>query len=369
MTAPGACLRNFSADIFVSKDTQTLIESGNNPSLPAIDPSEDETVIPNVLSFEATPMYRATSDGELKEWDNSSPEPPSVVELSFTFVDDSSAQRFRTQDEWNRLATAPRDEEPAARSHVHPQHRHREMISPRKISRNLRGLALPMTIIAVAGLALLLVGLLTVLTLERKTARSYSDAARADLAVESGLAVALGTLTEIAKRDDSLVFRLEDPTNPTVNASERPLGFREQFFTYGAIFEDDAWKVTPLFSAADSITAGNRRIDTLPLRNALDDYITSENPSLPGNTANPLFNLAESRSMTKISPGQNGRKFPAKQVTTRITRSGTPTGWKILEGASMAASQEHCPVVTVSAWRSFRYLVSSGTPRPPKPTL
>ena len=64
------------------------------------------------------------------------------------------------------------------------------------------GIALPMTIIAVAGLTLLLVGLMTVLTLERKTARSYSDAARADLAVESGLAVTIAQITNFLNRQD-----------------------------------------------------------------------------------------------------------------------------------------------------------------------
>ena len=64
------------------------------------------------------------------------------------------------------------------------------------------GFALPMTVIAVAGLTLLLIGLLTVLSLERKTARSYSDAARADLAVESGLAVALAQITEFLNSPD-----------------------------------------------------------------------------------------------------------------------------------------------------------------------
>lgn len=59
-----------------------------------------------------------------------------------------------------------------------------------------------MTIIAVAGLTLLLIGLMTVLTLERKTARSYSDSARADLAAESGLAVATGQIAGFLKRTD-----------------------------------------------------------------------------------------------------------------------------------------------------------------------
>ncbi|QTN32986.1 hypothetical protein HZ994_11855 [Akkermansiaceae bacterium] len=136
-----------------------------------------------------------------------------------------------------------------------------------------KGFALPMTIIAVAGLTLLLIGLLTVLTLERKTARSYSDSARAELALESGLAIALGKLGEIARRDDSLVFRLDDPATPTVPSTERPLGYREQFFTYGATFGKDlgnpsrfSWTAVPLFSGSDPSTIS---------------------PPVPGDTASP----------------------------------------------------------------------------------
>jgi hypothetical protein len=59
-----------------------------------------------------------------------------------------------------------------------------------------------MTILAIAGLSLLLIGLLTVLSLESKTARSYSDSARADLAVESGLAVAIEQITAFLNRTE-----------------------------------------------------------------------------------------------------------------------------------------------------------------------
>ncbi|MBC7980726.1 MAG: pilus assembly PilX N-terminal domain-containing protein [Armatimonadetes bacterium] len=138
-----------------------------------------------------------------------------------------------------------------------------------------RGFALPMTIIAVAGLTLLLVGLITVLSLERKTARSYSDAARADLAVESGLATALASVTEITKSDDTIVFRLEDPVEPKPSAptSERPLGYREQFFTYGAKFKNGAWLGIPLFSGAAQTPIGNDRINTQPLVSSLTTFI------------------------------------------------------------------------------------------------
>ena len=140
------------------------------------------------------------------------------------------------------------------------------------------GFALPMTIIAVAGLTLLLIGLMTVLTLERKTARSYSDSARADLAVESGLANALGLITEVAARDDSLVFRLEDPLQPTVPSTERPLGFREQFFTYGAVFENGAWRGIPLFSGAPGASLGSGQINAQTLGTALSTYVPDAIP-------------------------------------------------------------------------------------------
>ncbi len=140
------------------------------------------------------------------------------------------------------------------------------------------GIALPMTIIAIAGLALLLIGLLTVLTLERKTARSYSDAARAELAVESGLATALATLTEVAKRDDTIVFRIEDPTVPTVPSSERPLGFREQFFTYGAIFETGAWRAIPFFSGASETSVGTSELQANILIPSLTAYSADASP-------------------------------------------------------------------------------------------
>ncbi|MGJ8643674.1 MAG: hypothetical protein ACSHX9_09720 [Luteolibacter sp.] len=138
-----------------------------------------------------------------------------------------------------------------------------------------RGLALPMTIIAIAALILLVIGLITVLTLERKTARSYSDAARADLAVESGLAVALGSLTEIAKLDDAIVFRIEDPIDPQIadTENERPLGYREQFFTYGAIYEDENWRGLPLFSGGLEQSLGADKIDLSLLGTSLDNYV------------------------------------------------------------------------------------------------
>jgi hypothetical protein len=134
-----------------------------------------------------------------------------------------------------------------------------------KMSR-CRGFALPMTVMAIAGMMLLLVGLLSVLSLERKTARSYSDATRAEMAVESGLADAIATLGPIAGRDDSLVFRFDDPDQPVI-AAEGNQPSREQFFTFGAMFDGQAgnWRVLPFVSGLMEYRAGSRAIDATQL--------------------------------------------------------------------------------------------------------
>ncbi len=143
------------------------------------------------------------------------------------------------------------------------------------------GIALPMTLLSIGALLLLLVGMLTILGLERKTARSYSDATRAELALESGLAHALSLLSEISCRDDALVFRIDDPEQPTLASDQRPLGYREQFFTYAAIFENDAWQAIPLFSNSPRHTLGDRQINARELSSNLTQYTASAQTLTP----------------------------------------------------------------------------------------
>ncbi|MES2982319.1 MAG: hypothetical protein V4727_08395 [Verrucomicrobiota bacterium] len=144
-----------------------------------------------------------------------------------------------------------------------------------------QGIALPMTLMSIGALLLLLVGMLTILGLEGKTARSYSDATRAELALESGLATALAVISEISCRDDSLVFRIDDPVQPNIASDQRPLGSREQFFTYGAIFENNAWQAIPLFSNAQRQSLGARQIDARELRPQLSEYAASAQILIP----------------------------------------------------------------------------------------
>lgn len=115
-----------------------------------------------------------------------------------------------------------------------------------------KAFALPLTILAIVSLLILLIGLIAMASLERKTARSYSDATRAEMALNSGLSDAISTLSEVALRDDTLVFRLEDPTNPVILANQTVPIDRAQFFTCGAIFNPvtNTWRTIPFFSGA-----------------------------------------------------------------------------------------------------------------------
>lgn len=96
------------------EETQTLIEdsvSTSDPAFPASTPDEGEPIVHNILGFQAIPRFRDPADGELKDWDASEVESPSVIELRITFVEESAAQRYKTQADWDRLATSPRDNE------------------------------------------------------------------------------------------------------------------------------------------------------------------------------------------------------------------------------------------------------------------
>ncbi len=150
-----------------------------------------------------------------------------------------------------------------------------------------RGFALPMTILAIAGLMLMLVGLLSLMILERKTARSYSDAARADMALQSGLADAIATISPIASRDDTLVFRIDDPKTPLL-AATATTPEREQFFTFGAQFDNTkkSWRVLPFVSGLKEVTAGTGVLDATAITAALTTYATDWTSRLTKNERN-----------------------------------------------------------------------------------
>lgn len=137
------------------------------------------------------------------------------------------------------------------------------------------GFTLTVTLLGVAGLFLLLLALMSITTLERKSSRSYSDSTRAELALESGLAHAISILGKVASRDDSLVFRIDDPNHPLIPTENRPLGFRESFLTYAAVFENHEWQLVPLFSEGLRKAAIAGQIDARGLNDDVTRYLES----------------------------------------------------------------------------------------------
>lgn len=93
------------------EQTQALLEAPASPVLPTADISSDEAIIDNILSFQARPKFADTTSGELTDWDENSTQPPSAIELTIRFIDESSARRFTSESDWNRLASSPTESE------------------------------------------------------------------------------------------------------------------------------------------------------------------------------------------------------------------------------------------------------------------
>jgi type II secretory pathway pseudopilin PulG len=91
--------------------TQTFLETAGTPAFPAADPTLDEAIVANVIGFTAKPRSYSGTPPVLTDWTATSPQQPSVIELTIRFIDDSTAQRFKTRAEWDRLATSPRENE------------------------------------------------------------------------------------------------------------------------------------------------------------------------------------------------------------------------------------------------------------------
>ena len=69
------------------------------------------------------------------------------------------------------------------------------------------GFTLPMVLVAMAGLLVLLAGLMVMVGLERQSARAHADGYRAELAARSGLAEVGTLLREFSANDEYVVFR------------------------------------------------------------------------------------------------------------------------------------------------------------------
>jgi prepilin-type N-terminal cleavage/methylation domain-containing protein len=87
--------------------TQQLLDAAGGPAFPQIDINADEPIFENVLSFQARPKFFNPSTGIQEDWTLASPLPPSSVELTIRFIDESTSRRFKAEGDWNRLASTP----------------------------------------------------------------------------------------------------------------------------------------------------------------------------------------------------------------------------------------------------------------------
>jgi type II secretory pathway pseudopilin PulG len=92
-------------------ETQALLDAGAAPPFPEPAPELDEFVVENVLAFELDLQFSDPVTVEWREWNVDSPEPPGRMIVRLRFLDHAIASRFTTEAEWNRLATAPSNEE------------------------------------------------------------------------------------------------------------------------------------------------------------------------------------------------------------------------------------------------------------------
>ena len=90
--------------------TQTFLETAGTPAFPAA-AALDEPIVANVIGFTAKPRFYSGLPPVLTDWTATSPQPPSLIELNIRFIDDSTARRFKTRAEWDRIATSPRENE------------------------------------------------------------------------------------------------------------------------------------------------------------------------------------------------------------------------------------------------------------------
>lgn len=93
------------------EETQIFLQTLGTPPFPSDRPDLDEAIVANVIGFIVKPRFYSGSPPVLEDWKTTSPEPPSIIEMTIRFIDDSSAQRFRTRADWDRLADSPTNAE------------------------------------------------------------------------------------------------------------------------------------------------------------------------------------------------------------------------------------------------------------------
>lgn len=102
-----------------AEDTQKLLALGEAAPFPTYDANADEPLVYNVVSFMIKPTLRDDS-GDWREWTAKDPKAPERLQLTLDLIDDTTAQRFASKDDWVILSasTDPKQRE-AIRSFTH----------------------------------------------------------------------------------------------------------------------------------------------------------------------------------------------------------------------------------------------------------
>lgn len=125
-----------------------------------------------------------------------------------------------------------------------------------EVGRIFRGFTLPVVLVAMTGLLVLLLGLVTIVGLERRSSKAHADGFRAELAARSALSEVKVLLSEYTANDEFVVFNapieltFDDNGNGEIEAKET----RVRPYPFIARAEEDggslAFGYEPLFSAS-----------------------------------------------------------------------------------------------------------------------
>ncbi len=116
------------------------------------------------------------------------------------------------------------------------------------------GFALPAILVVVGALLILAVGILLVASIERNTARSFSDRQRAELAARAGFEDIKGVLTQEAANDDFLI--LQGMLPPATGSTKEPIPYL--YLARGSGGDGAlSYRYLPLFSTATTPAPGN----------------------------------------------------------------------------------------------------------------
>ncbi len=116
------------------------------------------------------------------------------------------------------------------------------------------GFALPIVLVSVAGLVILLIGMMALVQTERGTATKFSHSYRAELAAKSALAEVEGLMLELTSKDDYLVIKRDLQVESNGETHPRPYYYIAKP-KGGSQESDPSYDLEPLFSIDGQLEA------------------------------------------------------------------------------------------------------------------